>query len=142
MSVKERRGQGLSAFLMTIEFSKRQHSDTLVLFDVDGTLTPARKTISKEMQSILTSLREKVVIGFVGGSDLSKQKEQLGEDVLSDFDFCFSENGLTAYKNGTQLASQSFIGYLGEERYSKLANWILSYISNLQIPKKRYVLNF
>lgn len=123
---------------MTVDFSKRTHNDTLVLFDVDGTLTPARKTISKEMQSVLTALREKVVIGFVGGSDLIKQKEQLGEDVLNEFDFCFSENGLTAYKNGKQLESQSFIGYLGEEKYSKLANWILSYISKLEIPKKRY----
>jgi len=68
---------------------------------------------------------------------LSKQKEQLGEDVLSIFDFCFSENGLKAYKNGVELASESFIGYLGEDRYAKLANWILSYISKLQLPKKR-----
>ena len=124
---------------MTVDFSKRQQSDTLVLFDVDGTLTPARKTISQEMQSVLSNLREKVVIGFVGGSDLSKQKEQLGDSVLSDFDFCFSENGLTAFKNGIELKSQSFIGYIGEEKYSKLANWILSYISKLEIPKKRYL---
>jgi phosphomannomutase len=124
-------------FLMTKDFSARQYPDTLVLFDVDGTLTPARKTVSKEMLSVLSALRDKVVIGFVGGSDLSKQKEQLGEDVLSIFDFCFSENGLTAYKNGVELASESFIGYLGEERYSKLANWILSYISKLSLPKKR-----
>lgn len=122
---------------MTVDFSKRTYNDTIVLFDVDGTLTPARKTISKEMQAVLTALREKVVIGFVGGSDLIKQKEQLGENVLNEFDFCFSENGLTAYKNGNQLESQSFIGYLGEEKYSKLANWILSYISKLDIPKKR-----
>lgn len=32
------------------------------------------------MQSLLRQLREKVVIGFVGGSDLEKQKEQLGLD--------------------------------------------------------------
>ena len=125
------------AVRMVVDISKRQHSDTLVLFDVDGTLTPARKTISKEMEAVLSALREKVVIGFVGGSDLSKQKEQLGEDVVQMFDFCFSENGLTAYKNGIKLASASFIGYLGEEAYAKLANWILSYISKLSLPKKR-----
>lgn len=123
---------------MVKEFSERTHKDTLVLFDVDGTLTPARKTISPEMKAVLTSLRDKVVIGFVGGSDLSKQKEQLGENVIADFDYCFSENGLTAYKNGVQLASQSFINFLGEEKYARLANWILSYISKLELPKKRY----
>jgi hypothetical protein len=32
------------------------------------------------MAQALKDLRKKVVIGFVGGSDLVKQKEQLGED--------------------------------------------------------------
>ncbi|KAF8997043.1 Phosphomannomutase, partial [Haplosporangium bisporale] len=38
---------------------------------------------------------------------------------------------------GVQLASQSFIGYLGEERYKKLANFVLRYIADLDIPIKR-----
>lgn len=76
------------------------------------------------MKQTLADLRKKAVIGFVGGSDLSKQYEQLGESskylvlltcwsfnwlcplVLKDFDFCFAENGLTAYRLGTQLQSQ------------------------------------
>jgi phosphomannomutase len=53
---------------------------TIVLFDIDGTLTPARKTVSDEMLKTLKQLRQKVVVGFVGGSDLVKQKEQIGED--------------------------------------------------------------
>ena len=92
-----------------MSFANKQDPKTLVLFDVDGTLTPARLTISEEMKKTLEKLREKVVIGFVGGSDLSKQVEQLGPNVLNDFDYCFSENGLTAYKLGKELASQSFI---------------------------------
>jgi phosphomannomutase len=32
------------------------------------------------MAQALKDLRKKVVIGFVGGSDLVKQKEQLGEN--------------------------------------------------------------
>lgn len=31
------------------------------------------------MKETLTKLRKKAVIGFVGGSDISKQYEQLGE---------------------------------------------------------------
>ena len=100
------------------------------------------------MKELLSQLRQKVVIGFVGGSDLSKQKEQLGDNgelTLSNpkaidlFDFCFSENGLTAYKLGQALPSQSFINYLGEDKYRKLADWILRYIANLDLPKKRYL---
>ncbi|KAJ3183223.1 Phosphomannomutase [Gaertneriomyces sp. JEL0708] len=119
------------------DWSDRPMPKTLVLFDVDGTLTPARKDISPEMKQLLADLRKKVVIGFVGGSDLSKQKEQLGDDCLLDFDFCFSENGLTAYRSGKVLASQSFINWIGEDEYKKLSNFILRYIADLDLPRKR-----
>lgn len=117
--------------------SDRPQKNTIVLFDVDGTLTPARLTISDEMRQLLKDLRQKVVIGFVGGSDLAKQKEQLGDNVLLDFDYCFSENGLTAYKSGTALASQSFIEWISEEQYNKLAKFILRYLSEIDLPKRR-----
>jgi phosphomannomutase len=58
------------------------------------------------MKELLARLRQKVVIGFVGGSDLAKQQEQIGENCIDLFDYCFSENGLTAYKLGNQLASE------------------------------------
>lgn len=93
------------------------------------------------MLAILSELRHKVAIGFVGGSNLVKQQEQLGDpagvNVLELFDFCFSENGLTAYRMGQQLASETFIQWIGEEKYKRLVNWILHYIADLDIPKKR-----
>lgn len=49
----------------------------LVLFDVDGTLTPARQKASPEVIHLLRELRKKVAIGFVGGSDLVKISDQL-----------------------------------------------------------------
>lgn len=120
-----------------MSFSHKEKPDTLVLFDVDGTLTPARLQISDEMRETLKALRKKVVIGFVGGSDFSKQVEQLGDSVLQDFDYCFSENGLTAYKLGKELASQSFIQWIGEEKYNKLIKFILRYLSDLDLPVRR-----
>lgn len=119
------------------EFAYKEKPKTLVLFDVDGTLTPARLTISPEVKETLQKLRQKVVIGFVGGSDLSKQLEQLGSDVLDQFDYAFSENGLTAYRLGKELASQSFIDWIGEEQYNKLAKFILQYLANIDLPKRR-----
>jgi phosphomannomutase len=92
------------------------------------------------MLQLLSSLRHKVAIGFVGGSDLAKQQEQLGTSsipVTTLFDFCFAENGLTAYRMGQRLASQSFIGWLGEDKYKKLVNFLLRYIADLDIPVKR-----
>ncbi|KAJ3075585.1 Phosphomannomutase [Quaeritorhiza haematococci] len=119
------------------EWSDREIPNTIVLFDVDGTLTPARLTIKPEMKELLEKLRKKVVVGFVGGSDLAKQREQLGENAVDMFDFAFSENGLTAFRKGVQLPSQSFIKHLGEERYKSLCNFILKYIADLDIPMKR-----
>lgn len=120
-----------------MSFAHKEQPKTLVLFDVDGTLTPARLTISPELKQLLADLRKKVVIGFVGGSDFSKQIEQLGPNILEEFDYCFSENGLTAYKLGSSLPSQSFIQWIGEEKYGKLAKFILKYLSEIDIPKRR-----
>lgn len=56
---------------------------------------------------MLKDLKKKCVIGYVGGSDLAKQKEQLGEDAATHlFDFGFSENGATAFKNGVQIGNE------------------------------------
>lgn len=99
----------------------RPIKNTIVLFDVDGTLTPARRSASPEMLQLLSQLRHLVAIGFVGGSDLAKQQEQLGTPSIpatSLFDFCFAENGLTAVRMGVPMASQSFIGWLGRRSIS------------------------
>lgn len=129
--------QPIPQLYCNMSFSQKEQPKTLVLFDVDGTLTPARLVISDEMRDLLKELRKKVVIGFVGGSDLQKQVEQLGPNVINDFDYCFSENGLTAYKLGKKLASQSFINWIGEDNYNKLAKFILGYLAQLDLPKRR-----
>lgn len=118
----------------------RPLKDTICLFDVDNTLTPARRHATDEMLQVLSQLRQKCAIGSVGGSDFNKQQEQLGSSSVSVttlFDYCFAENGLTAYRLGKPLASNSFIQWIGEEKYQKLVNFILKYIANLEIPKKR-----
>ncbi|CAG8972913.1 hypothetical protein HYALB_00001333 [Hymenoscyphus albidus] len=119
---------------------QRPMANTIVLFDVDETLTIPRRSATPEMLQLLHALRQKVAIGFVGGSDLAKQQEQLGTSsipVTTMFDFCFSENGLTAYKSGVPLASTSFIKWLGEDKYKKLVKFVLHYIADLDIPIKR-----
>lgn len=92
------------------------------------------------MLELLSQLRHKCAIGFVGGSDLAKQQEQIGTpsiNVTSLFDFCFAENGLTAIREGKSLASNSFIQWLGEDKYQNLVNFCLKYIADLKLPKKR-----
>ena len=85
----------------------------------------------------MAKLRERVLIGVVGGSDLVKQQEQLGADCLDRFDFFFSENGLAAYKQGQLLKKTSFLEHLGDAKIQPLINFILRYVADLDIPVKR-----
>jgi phosphomannomutase len=93
------------------------------------------------MLTLLAALRRKVATGYVGGSDLAKQQEQLGAPagvpVTSLFDYCFAENGLTAFRLGAPLPSQSFIGWLGEAKYQRLAKFCLRHIAGLDLPVMR-----
>jgi len=114
-----------------------KRKDCIVLFDVDGTLSEPRKVAKKETMEFLKELREKVMIGVVGGSDLSKQKEQLGDDCLEHFDFFFSENGLAAYKDAKEIKKTSIKEHLGDAKLKPLINFILHYIADMDIPVKR-----
>ena len=113
--------------------------NVIFLFDIDGTLTKPRQKISPETKHVILSLKEKpnVTIGFVGGSDLSKQKYQLGEDLLEVFDYGFSENGLVAYHHGELIHSQHILNYLNEDKIQFLINRILFELSKLKLPFKR-----
>lgn len=59
------------------------------------------------------------------------------ETALEEFDYGFAENGLTAFKLGKPLETQSFIKFLGEEKYKRIVNFILHYVADLDIPIKR-----
>lgn len=84
----------------------------------------------------LAELRKKVVVGMVGGSDLPKQIEQLGDGVLGIFDYTFSENGLHAFKDGVQFHRASIKEFLGYEKIKQFVNFTLKYIADLDIPVK------
>ena len=47
------------------DLKDRPIKETICLFDVDGTLTPARNPVSAEMLVLLSKLRHKCAIGFV-----------------------------------------------------------------------------
>lgn len=111
---------------------------TLILFDVDGTLTESRKIVKNNMLETLRKLKkiDNVDIGIVGGSNLEKQKEQLEEKNLEMFNWVFSENGLVAFKDNIQFHSQNIREKLGEESFTKLINYSLMELSMVDIPIK------
>eukprot|EP00906_Rhabdomonas_costata_P028795 RCo040707 len=110
---------------------------TIALFDVDGTLTLPRQKVMPEMLEALRRLKTKgVAVGMVGGSDLVKQKEQLGDDLLESglFDYVFTENGLLSFKDGKEIHRQNLKGALGEKPYQELVKTALRMIADLDIP--------
>ena len=117
--------------------SASRRPNVLVLFDIDGTLTPARRTMGPEVRAYLSKLRQRVTVGVVGGSDFVKQQEQLGSTSLQDFDYSFSENGLVAYKGEQLLAKASIADFLGEGAIKEIVNWVMRYLSDVDIPVKR-----
>lgn len=56
----------------------------IALFDVDGTITEPRAEATEKVKAFLQLLRSKVVVGIVGGSDLVKQQEQVGANVVNE----------------------------------------------------------
>lgn len=111
--------------------------DILFLFDVDGTLTKSRQQADESILKMLRELKKKVKIAFVGGSDLAKQKEQIGPQLLEIFDYGFPENGVVYYKKGELVSSDSLLGFLGEEEYKRLINRLLFLLAETDCPKKR-----
>lgn len=109
----------------------------LFLFDVDGTLSPSRQKAPEMIINMLNKLRDRVLTGFVGGSDLKKQKEQIGDNVLDIFHYGFPENGVQFYDKGKLKDTSSILEYLGEDAYKKLVNCLFVLLSEVDCPVKR-----
>ncbi|KAJ3583723.1 hypothetical protein NHX12_015662 [Muraenolepis orangiensis] len=105
-------------------------STVLCLFDVDGTLTAARQRVTPVMAHFLQTLRSRHRVGVVGGSDLGKIKEQLGDDVIQRVDYLFAENGLVAYKDG-QLLSVQMNSYRKSTKLYHSSMKLYKYLSQL-----------
>ena len=108
----------------------------IALFDVDGTLTIPRGEVTPDMMEFMHNLSKKITVGIVGGSDLPKQEEQLGDGIASVFPYNFSQNGLVAYKNGELQEVQTIAKFLGEDNIKKIVNWTLKYMADIDIPVK------
>jgi phosphomannomutase len=110
---------------------------TILLFDVDGTLTASRQEITPQMKEFIINLCDKVSVGLVGGSDFSKISEQVTRDIINRVDYVFSENGCVALKKGKVFFEESISLEVGEDVLKKLINFSLKYIADIDIPIKR-----
>ena len=113
---------------------------TLLLFDIDGTLTKPREEISKDMIDFLTDVKKNnpnIDLASVGGAEFLQAKYQIGK-VTSIFKLICTENGVSTYDSNLNIYdSKNIKDYLTEEQIQEMINFGLNYIADLKIPIKR-----
>lgn len=92
----------------------------IILFDLDGTLTPPRQNITQENLEKIIELSAFTRVGIVTGSTLDYVKEQVDVDVFSHGVEVLPCNGTEHWKlvNGRweqQTAPKSMMNYMGAE---------------------------
>jgi phosphomannomutase len=80
----------------------------IILFDVDGTLTPSRGKMDPEFKKEFLNFQKAYKVCFVTGSDDVKTIEQVGEDVFAAAYYSFNCSGNQVFKCGKL---QSTIGW-------------------------------
>jgi phosphomannomutase len=109
----------------------KQIARPLLLFDLDGTLTPARKTMTTDMKACLEKMKSKFDLAIVGGSDRKKQLEQMGEENIPLFKYVFSENGTHSFKGTEEFHKNSIGKFLGEKKLQEFINYSLKLLSTI-----------
>lgn len=78
----------------------------MIIFDVDGTLTPSRQPIDPAFKKWFVSNIK--VYSLVTGSDKEKTIEQVGQDIWENAEFAFNCNGNDVYQHGQHVYSNDW----------------------------------
>jgi len=119
-------------------------NNKVYIFDVDGTLTPARQPATKEFLSFFETWAKENTFYLCSGSDLEKIKEQLPESILNLASGIFACMGNAFYVNEEKVYQKDFIAPEGFERYltSKLDNSKFPLRTGNHIEKRVGMWNF
>ena len=113
---------------------------TLLLFDIDGTLTQPREEISKDMIDFLKEViknNPNIDLASVGGAEYLQVKYQIGK-LAPLLKLICTENGVSTYDSNFNIYdSKNIKDYLTEEQIQEMINFGLNYIADLKIPIKR-----
>ena len=98
----------------------------IVLFDMDGTLTPPRQKMNMNMEIMLKKLQEQEFeVGIITGSDMNYIKQQCSN--LFDLSLADTSkihflpcNGTKYYYNDEQKYSNNMKSYMGSASWNKL----------------------
>ena len=81
----------------------------IYLFDVDGTLTPARQPMRQDFHSFFLEWMENKKVYLVSGSDYPKIQQQIPEDILVSIGGVFGCMGNTLHKAGKMIYENNFV---------------------------------
>jgi len=83
--------------------------NNIYIFDVDGTLTPSRKVMTKEFQEVFfDEWSSENIFYLVSGSDLKKMSEQVPPHILKRAAGLFTCGGNDYYKDGKRIYYNEF----------------------------------
>ena len=124
-------------------FSNLNTVMTIILFDVDGTLTPSGGVIKIDMIETLEKLsnRNDIDLGVVGGGSYDKIKWQLG-DIISKFKYIFAECGSVTYVNGKLIAEKNMLDHCNRNVLNLIIKKALNEISNMPIIYNGHQIEF
>ena len=105
---------------------------TIYVFDMDGTLTPARLPMSNEFKKDFLPWLKKHKAFIATGSDYAKVGEQLPQDVIDDFDGIYGSMGNTLFKQGKVVYKKEI------EYNTDLLNDLETFRKNTKYPNKLF----
>lgn len=107
---------------------------SLILFDVDGTLTPSGGMIHQEMVDCIKCLSEmeNVTLGLVGGGSLTKIKWQMA-DAIKYFKYIFSECGAVVSIDNNVVCEKNMLDHCDRSILNEIVRRALLRISEMPI---------
>lgn len=106
----------------------------IILMDMDGTITPARKPIEEKMKETLDSAISKgFEIGIVSGSTYQYIMEQIDTwfQKLSSSVHILPCNGTQYYRGGMEIYKNNMRKHIGDERFKQILQLLFMEQSNL-----------
>ena len=111
------------------------NSDTLILFDVDGTLAESICQLKKPMLEKLRELKNKNYdLGILGGGNYKTICFQVQEENKELFKYIFSENGIESYRYGELIHENNIMNSVSQELLKEITDYILNWIQNKELP--------
>lgn len=85
-----------------------QKSGYIFVSDMDGTLTPARSSMTPAFSEFLSSFLDHHILYIVSGSDLKKVQEQMPEHILRKVSGLYCSMGNVLYVDGEEVYKNKF----------------------------------